>query len=199
MAAIPARFALERHAWQEAAMLEPRGSQFPQAEAIIYFARAMGSARGGDLTAAESELATLKDLRTNRLRMGEKKTDSKPSITPVKKVVGRPFPKGVSGNPGGQSRSAKAVIELARQACPSAILRLQAIVEDPDANPIAQVAAARELMDRGFGQAPMATLNLAVDAASMDVDGTGLSALLRRARIENEKHQTNILSSALCL
>ncbi len=62
LAAIPARFALERQSWQEAAMLEPRGSQYPQAEAITYFARAMGSARGGDLNAAESEVSKLKEL-----------------------------------------------------------------------------------------------------------------------------------------
>jgi len=42
LAAIPARFALERQMWNEAAALEPRGSQFPQAEAITYFARAIG-------------------------------------------------------------------------------------------------------------------------------------------------------------
>jgi hypothetical protein len=48
LAAVPARFALERQAWKEAAVLEPRGSQFPQAEAITYFARAIGAARSGD-------------------------------------------------------------------------------------------------------------------------------------------------------
>jgi hypothetical protein len=63
LAAVPARFALERQAWKEAAALEPRGSQFPQAEAITYFARAMGSARSGDLDAAEREFAKLKELR----------------------------------------------------------------------------------------------------------------------------------------
>ncbi len=63
LAAVPARFALERQAWKEAAALEPRGSQFPQAEAITYFARAMGSARSGDLVAAEREVGKLKELR----------------------------------------------------------------------------------------------------------------------------------------
>jgi hypothetical protein len=63
LAAVPARFALERQAWKEAAALEPRGSQFPQAEAITYFARAMGSARSGDLAAAEREADKLKELR----------------------------------------------------------------------------------------------------------------------------------------
>jgi tetratricopeptide (TPR) repeat protein len=64
LAAVPARFALERQAWNEAAALEPRGSEFAQAEAITYFARAMGSARTGDLPAAEREVNKLKELRT---------------------------------------------------------------------------------------------------------------------------------------
>jgi tetratricopeptide (TPR) repeat protein len=63
LAAVPARFALERQAWKEAAALEPRGSQFPQAEAITYFARAMGSARSGDLAVAEREVDKLKGSR----------------------------------------------------------------------------------------------------------------------------------------
>jgi len=63
LAAVPARFALERQAWKEAAALVPRGSQFPQAEAITYFARAMGSARSGDLAAASSEVDKLQWLR----------------------------------------------------------------------------------------------------------------------------------------
>jgi hypothetical protein len=63
LAAVPARYALERQAWKEAAGLEPRGSQFPQAEAITYFARAIGSARSGALDAAEREVTKLKELR----------------------------------------------------------------------------------------------------------------------------------------
>jgi tetratricopeptide (TPR) repeat protein len=63
LAAVPARFALERQAWKEAAVLEPRGSKFPQAEAITYFARATGSARSGDVAAAERDVGKLKELR----------------------------------------------------------------------------------------------------------------------------------------
>jgi hypothetical protein len=63
LAAVPARFALERQAWKEAAELEPRGSKFPQAEAITHFARAMGSARSGDLAAAERDVDNLKVIR----------------------------------------------------------------------------------------------------------------------------------------
>jgi hypothetical protein len=63
LAAVPARFALERQAWNEAAALEPRSSQFPQAEAITYFARAIGSARSGDFAAAQQGVDKLKELR----------------------------------------------------------------------------------------------------------------------------------------
>jgi len=63
LAAVPARFALERQAWKEAAALEPRGSKFPQAEAITHFARAMGSARSGDPVGAERDINKLKELR----------------------------------------------------------------------------------------------------------------------------------------
>jgi hypothetical protein len=63
LAAVPARYALERQAWNEAAALEPRGSQFPQAEAITHFARAMGSARSRNLAASDQEIGKLKELR----------------------------------------------------------------------------------------------------------------------------------------
>jgi hypothetical protein len=65
LAAVPARFALERQAWKEAAVLEPRGSKFPQAEAITHFARAIGSARSGDLIAAERDVENLKVIRAS--------------------------------------------------------------------------------------------------------------------------------------
>jgi hypothetical protein len=44
-AAIPVRYAIEPGRWAEAAALEPRGLTFPQAEAIVYFGRALGAAR----------------------------------------------------------------------------------------------------------------------------------------------------------
>ena len=58
-AAIPVRYALERHAWTEAAALQPMATQFEQADAIIWFARAIGAARLGDATAARESLLEL--------------------------------------------------------------------------------------------------------------------------------------------
>ena len=59
IAAMPARYALERGAWQEAAQLQPAGGTYPFVEAITYFARALGAARGGDLASARKDAAQL--------------------------------------------------------------------------------------------------------------------------------------------
>jgi hypothetical protein len=68
--AIPARLALERGAWAEAATLERPPSvsedgwkRFPQAEAINAFARALGAARSGDAAGARREIARLHALQ----------------------------------------------------------------------------------------------------------------------------------------
>jgi tetratricopeptide (TPR) repeat protein len=67
-AAIPARYALERRRWDEAAALKLRPSDFPWgrfrwAEANIIFARAIGAARGGDTTSARHEVEKLAAVR----------------------------------------------------------------------------------------------------------------------------------------
>jgi tetratricopeptide (TPR) repeat protein len=48
VAAIPARYALERGAWAEAASLQVRPTKTPYTEAITHFARAIGAARAGN-------------------------------------------------------------------------------------------------------------------------------------------------------
>jgi tetratricopeptide (TPR) repeat protein len=67
LAAIPARYAIERGAWSEAAGLEPLHST-PVEDSITYFARAMGSARSGDLEAARKNLEQLKQIEEGLLQ-----------------------------------------------------------------------------------------------------------------------------------
>ena len=62
-AAIPARYALERGAWEEAAALEVHFSTFLYAEAITRFARSIGSTKTGKLVAAQAELNRLQALQ----------------------------------------------------------------------------------------------------------------------------------------
>ena len=65
---------------------------------------------------------------------------------------GRPFPKGISGNPGGRPKILGDVQELARQKSPEAIDTLSNIMRDEKAPPAARVAAANALLDRGYGK-----------------------------------------------
>ena len=59
-AAIPARYAVEREQWREAAALpDPTASKYPYIEAMTLFARAVGAARSGDPGAAEKDVARL--------------------------------------------------------------------------------------------------------------------------------------------
>jgi tetratricopeptide (TPR) repeat protein len=67
-AAIPARYALERGAWAEAASLVPTASTIPFADAVTHFARALGAARSGNVASARVDvdrLAALRDKLTN--------------------------------------------------------------------------------------------------------------------------------------
>ncbi len=62
-AAIPARYALERRQWSEAASLGPQPSRLIYPEAITSFARAIGSARSGDVASTRKEVEKLQALR----------------------------------------------------------------------------------------------------------------------------------------
>jgi tetratricopeptide (TPR) repeat protein len=62
LAAIPARFALERGKWDEAAKLTVRDSQYPAAESITYFARALGAARSSQPAVTHAEIAHLGEI-----------------------------------------------------------------------------------------------------------------------------------------
>jgi tetratricopeptide (TPR) repeat protein len=57
--AIPARYALERGAWSDAAALQPHATPFPYVDSLTRFARALGAARTGRAEAARAELAEL--------------------------------------------------------------------------------------------------------------------------------------------
>jgi hypothetical protein len=63
LAAIPARYALERNAWVEAAALTPRQTPFAWADAVTHFARALGATRSGNAAAARRDIDRLAELR----------------------------------------------------------------------------------------------------------------------------------------
>ncbi|HEY3113247.1 MAG TPA: hypothetical protein VGJ62_06140 [Gemmatimonadaceae bacterium] len=71
IAAIPARWALERGAWAEAAALEPKASDYPYTEALTYFARALGASHTGDLTEAKASTDSLASIQQRLTAKGE--------------------------------------------------------------------------------------------------------------------------------
>ena len=65
LAAIPARFTIERQDWAGAAALKPRSSAGSAAEAITWWARALGATRLGDVAAAQQDLAQIQLMKNN--------------------------------------------------------------------------------------------------------------------------------------
>ena len=64
--AIPARFALERGRWKDAALIDVPAAgywkKFPFAEAHLHYARGLGAARSGQLDLAKKEIARLGEI-----------------------------------------------------------------------------------------------------------------------------------------
>ena len=71
LAAIPARWVLERGAWKEAAAIEPRRSDFPYTDAMSYFARALGASHTGDLPRARASIDSLAAIEQRLRASGE--------------------------------------------------------------------------------------------------------------------------------
>ncbi|HET7457841.1 MAG TPA: hypothetical protein VFJ74_09310 [Gemmatimonadaceae bacterium] len=81
LAAIPARYALERHDWPRAARLSLSASafptvassapQFPWADAMTYFARALGASHTGDVAAARASIDSLSAIQQRLQAKGE--------------------------------------------------------------------------------------------------------------------------------
>ena len=70
MAAIPARYAMERQQWAEAMALTPTPAPTaPYTEAITHFARAVGAARAGKPADAAADIARLAAIRDREIEM----------------------------------------------------------------------------------------------------------------------------------
>jgi hypothetical protein len=64
LAAVPARYVLERQDWRGAAGLQmPSAVKAPPARAIVHFTRAVGAARSGEFAAAQADIGKLQELK----------------------------------------------------------------------------------------------------------------------------------------
>jgi tetratricopeptide (TPR) repeat protein len=71
LAAIPARYALERQEWEQAAQLAPRETPFPYTEAMTWFARGLGAARQGQIAAVHESAVQLQRIEERLSKAGE--------------------------------------------------------------------------------------------------------------------------------
>lgn len=71
LAAIPARYALERQDWQQAERLAPSETLFPYADAITWFARGLGAARLGHAAPADEAARALRQIQERLSKANE--------------------------------------------------------------------------------------------------------------------------------
>jgi len=77
LAAIPARYTLERRQWSQAASLKTYPGDFPwqkfsYAEAIVHYARAIGAARSGDTASASKDVEKLVTIQNALVQANDK-------------------------------------------------------------------------------------------------------------------------------
>jgi tetratricopeptide (TPR) repeat protein len=135
VAAIPARYAVERRSWSEAAAVTPPPmpfpwERFPWAEAMISFTRALGAAHTGNIAGAETEIAKLQSLK-------EKLTQARDDYWAKQVEVQRLGASGILAHAQGNDKQA---VELVRAAAD-----LDASMDKHPATP-AEVLPARELL-----------------------------------------------------
>ncbi len=170
VAAIPVRYAVERNDWKLAAALETPAvgfplDKFPWAEAMISFARALGAAHTGDLTAADTEIGKLQALR-------DKLNDAKDTYWANQVEVQRLQASAVLAH---ARKEDKKAIELARQAA-----ALDAGMDKHPATPAAVLPARELLADLLLEAKDPAALQAYVD--SLKSEPNRFRSLLGKAR-----------------
>jgi tetratricopeptide (TPR) repeat protein len=114
-AAIPARYALERRRWSAAAALQVQPAWFPwvhfrYAEAIIHFARALGSAHDGNTAQARAEIAELAEIEQT-VRQHQEGYDWAAQVE-VQRLAAVAWLKHAEGNQESALRSMRAAADL---------------------------------------------------------------------------------------
>ena len=101
--------------------------------------------------------------------------------TAKKQQIGRPFPKGVSGNPGGRP---KGIAAKAREHTDSALDVLVNGLTDADGR--IRIAAAKEILDRGYGKALTMTADISNKIEEFDDESLDAAISALRSAISSD-------------
>jgi tetratricopeptide (TPR) repeat protein len=71
LAAMPARYVIERADWKAAAALPAISTPHPHANALRHFTRGLGLARSGDVAGAKQEIVSLETVRAAQVKAGD--------------------------------------------------------------------------------------------------------------------------------
>jgi len=170
IAAIPARYALERGAWAEAARLELSPSPVPWADAMTWFARALGAARIGDSIAADTAIAALERIRQKLTQAGERYWSEQVEIQRRSAMAWRAF---------GAGRTDLALTEMRAAAEQEDATEKNAITPGP-------LAPARELLGEMLLAAHQPAPALAEFQATLRNEPNRFRALAGAVRAANE-------------
>jgi len=121
-----------------------------------------------------------KEKEVNQIVVNEVEAGNSNSISKVKKVPGRPFKQGESGNPSGRPKQDKTLKALAREHTSEAVQCLINIMRDSSASATAQVAAAQAILDRGHGK-PLQQLEVGEAGAFSDLPEHELEIFIKDA------------------
>lgn len=94
-----------------------------------------------------------------------------------------------SPNPGGRPATNREVREKAKTMTMDVLTVFHGMLMDPKMHPMARIAAGKEINDRAEGKAPQTSLNVNADLDGGGGDGSGVNALLQRARLEQLNKQ----------
>jgi tetratricopeptide (TPR) repeat protein len=170
IAAIPARWALERGAWAEAARLTPKPSPAPFADAVTWFARGLGAARSKDTLAGDTAISALAGLREKLMRAGESYWAEQVEIQRRSAAAWRAFAAG---------RTGEALAEMGGAADREDATEKNAITPGP-------LAPARELLGEMLLEARRPVEALAAFEATLRNEPNRFRALAGAARAARE-------------